>query len=188
MTNEPVLNEIVTSWREHDVSVPSPSLADIHRRAHVFQKRILLWNAFQYLMGAVTIVSYATLLFAHPSVRFGIAVTLIIAGCLFGMYRVHQERSSRSVPTDLGSLTFVEFHRNELLRQRAFLLKSWRYLLLPLPGIAVLMSTQRPNSWLATGEFVVLFALTLLGVVMARRRQARKLQTEIESLDAMTQR
>lgn len=188
MTDELVLNEIVTSWQEHAVAVPSPSLSDIRRRAHVFQKRVRLWNAYHYLMGAVAIVSYIPLVFAHPSLRFGIAVTLIIAGCLFGMFRVHKERSSRSVPADLGSLTFVEFHRTELLRQRAFLLKSWRYLMLPLPGVAVLMFTQRPNSWLATGEFVVIYALMLLGVVMARRRQARKLQTEIESLDAMTQR
>jgi hypothetical protein len=124
MTNEVVLNEIVTSWQEHTVAVPSPSLSDIHRRARVFQRRVGLWNAFQYLMGALTIMSWTTLVVAHPSVPFDIAITLIIAGCLFGMYRMQKERSSRSVPTDLGSLTFVEFHRTELLRQRAFLLKT----------------------------------------------------------------
>jgi hypothetical protein len=188
MTNELVLNEIVASWQEHAVAVPSPSLTDIHRRAYVFQQRVRLWKAFQYLMGAIIIVSYATLLFAHPSVRFDIAATLIIAGCLFGMYRMHKERSSRSVPADLGSLTCMEFHRTELLRQRAFLLRSWRYLMLPLPGIAVLMLTQRLNSWLPIGEFVVIFTLMVLGIVTVRRRQARKLQTEIESFDAMAQR
>jgi hypothetical protein len=59
---------------------------------------------------------------------------------------------------------------------------------LPLPGIAVLMLTQRPHSWLPIGEFVVIYTLMVLGIVTARRRQARKLQAEIESFDAMAQR
>lgn len=186
MTNELVLNEIITSWQEHTVAVETPSLSDIHRTARRFQLSVRLWNAFQYLMGAISIFAYGTLLVAHPSLRFGIASALIVAGGLFGMYRTHKERSARTVPSDLGSSTCIDFHRMELQRQRAFLLKSWRYLLLPLPGIAVLMITRRPNSWLAFVEFVVLFTVMIFGIVKARQRQVRKLQQEIEILAAIT--
>ena len=187
MTNELVLNEIITSWQEHAVAVDTPSLTDIRRTANKFQRTIRLWNALQYVIGAISIFAYGHLLFAHPSLRFGIASILIIAGGLFGMYRTHKERSARILPTDLGSSTCIDFHRRELQRQRAFLLKSWRYLLLPLPGIAVLMTTQRPNSWPGVVEFVVLFIAMTLGIVKARQRQARRLQREIELLDAITE-
>jgi hypothetical protein len=184
MANEVLLNELITTWQEHTVEVEVPSLDEIHQSVKKFQRTVRLWNAFYYAMGAISIVAYGRLLFASPSLFTGVGSVLIIAGALCGTYQIHKGRSARPVPTDLGS-TYIHFHRRELQRQRIFILKSWRYLLLPLPGVIVLMFAWRlPNALLANGQFVVLFALLIFGVIGARRRQARKLQREIDALDA----
>src|SRR5437867_2598518 len=114
MMNELVLKEIVTDWQSHTVKVRTPSLGQVHRTARKFQRSVRLWNAYQYAAGAVTVFAYARLLLLRPSGWGSVGSALIIAGCVFGMYRIHKERSARSVPADLGTATCLEFHRTEL--------------------------------------------------------------------------
>ena len=140
-----------------------------------------LWNALSYVMGAVAILAYARLLFIHPSLLSVAGRGLIIVAIVAGAYQMHKGRSARAVPSDLGS-TYIDFHLRELERQRAFLVRSWRYLLLPLPGTALLLVGSPPPNLSVAGEFVFVLALLFFGIMAARRRQARKLQREIDAL------
>ena len=183
MANEVLLNEVIVTWQTHTVEVEIVPLEEIRRRAARFQRAVRLWNAFYYAIGAISVIAYGRLLFLRPSLLSGFGISLILVGALCAMYQMHKGRSARPVPADLG-VAHVDFHRRELERQRDFLLRSWRYLLLPLPGLAVLFIAWRlPHQTLASAESAVLVALYLFAIAMARRRQARKLQDEIDGLE-----
>jgi len=187
VSSEMTVQDLMVFWQDHEVDIAPPSLAEVRRRPPRFQTGIRLWNVFQYVGGVLTILLYGRLLLLRTSSFLeGLGETLTILAGLCGLYLLRKGRSARSVPASLGLNACLDFHRSELARQRDFLLKSWRYLLLAVPGFIVLQIDAavrlRYVTWSQrVGPFVIM-ALFLGLVVFARRRQANRLQREIDSL------
>jgi hypothetical protein len=184
--NELVLDDVRRLWQSDAVDEVRMPVAEVRRKAARFQNKIRMWNAFQYAAGILTIVGYGRLLLGHPSLGGVFGILLLIAAPIAGMYLIHEGRSARSLPQDMALNSCLDFHRREVERQRDFLLRSWRYLLLPVPGMVVL-SLQAGSAvpsvrWRGNFELAVIVIVFFLAVTMARRLQARKMQREIEAL------
>jgi hypothetical protein len=188
MTNEFVINNIRTLWQDHIVETGTLPLNEVRHRAREFQKATRRWNALWYLGASVAAVSFARFLLLHPSVLARIGAGLGLAAVCLGIYLVHKGRSAQVVPEAMGLTTCIIFHRTGLERQRDFLLRSWRYLLLPIPGavvfaIGVARSSPPSLGIVPATLFVPLYAALTLGVAKARRLHARRLQLEIDALN-----
>jgi hypothetical protein len=108
---------------------------------------------------------------------------LTIAAFVYIAYRFRKHRLA-APPVALGRTNSVDFYRAELVRQRDLSKDSWGYLLPFVPGVALSsgLFEDRPTSHrialVASG--VGLF----LGVAWWNAHTARKLQNEMDALDA----
>ena len=98
-------------------------------------------------------------------------------------YRKHRLAAP---PVALGRTNCVDFYRAELVRQRDLSKDSWGYLLPFVPGVALALFgdgfENRPTSQLIA---IVAFGVALfLGVAWWNAHTARRLQNEIDALDA----
>jgi hypothetical protein len=187
MSNELVVNGIRTLWQDHVVEADALSLNEIRHRARKVQSATQRWNLFWYVFALIGAVSFTRFLFVHPSAFVRAGAGFGLAAIVYGMYLVHKGRSAQAVPESIGLTTCVAFHRAQLERQRDFLLRSWRYLLLPIPG-AILFAIGVSQSGLELGSFpaaapVLLYAIFIIAVAKARRRQAGRLQREIDAMN-----
>jgi hypothetical protein len=191
MANEFVINGIRTLWQEHEMPAHTLSVYEVRSRARKFHRTTQRWNVLWYVSASISALSFARFLVTQPSDLIRLGAALGFAAILLGAYFVHKGRSAQRVPEAAGLTTCINFHRAQLVRQRDFLLRSWRYLLLPIPGAIVFVigaSRRSPN--LGTAPivlFIVLSAVFIFGIANARALQAHKLQREIDALNAADQ-
>jgi len=193
-------SDMTSVWRNQPRESVEISLDDIRRKAQKFQRRILWRNLREYAAAAIVIASFGYIFWGAspvPLIRAGCG--LLIVGTLFAMYALHRKGSARSVPAEMVFRTCIEFHREELRRQRDLARSVWTWYLLPfVPGLAVfllgdfLRTMQMPNAPAHRGVIEMVFALVAVGcalvfVGVAKLNQwgARKIQREIDALDAM---
>ena len=188
MSDELAINGIRTLWQNHVVEADTLPLNEIRDRARKFQRSTHLWNLLQYAAAVIVVAGYARLLLVHPSILVRAGSGLFIAAAFYGMYQMHKGRSARPVPAAAALTTCITFHRKELERQRDFLLRSWRYLLLPVPGaivFAIGVASRPPYFGIVPAiASALLYAASVFAITQARQRQARGLQREIDALDA----
>jgi len=197
MSNE-TRNDVTSVWKNQALGTVEISLEHMQNRAHKLQKRILWRNAGEYMAGVVVVAafSYYVWLFPTPVVRLGCA--LVIAGTLFVAYNLHNRGSARDVPADMARRTCVEFHREELVRQRNLVSSVWSWYLLPfVPGLVVFLfglyrwTMQQPNASAHAAEVARAYWVTAAGmafvfggVAVLNSWAAGKIQREIDGLDA----
>ena len=117
---------------------------------------------------------------------------LLIAGGLYMAFQLRRRGAAGTAPADRALRTWLDFHRHELQRQRDLLRDSWRWYLGPfVPGLVVIViaglaaNPGRPrHPWLFIGAYSVLAALAILGIRRIHLRGVRKLQRQIDELDA----
>ena len=126
----------------------------------------------------------------------------MIAGTVYSMVVLHRNGSARRVPAALVGGSCVDFHRDELRRQRDLLLGVWRWYLLPLvPGLLVFLtgglvqalqlpgvSARRGVVLAGFGAVALALALLLLGVAKLNHWAARRLQRELDALEELARR
>jgi hypothetical protein len=110
---------------------------------------------------------------------------LTIAAFVYIAYRYRKHRLA-APPVALGRTNCLEFYRAELLRQRDLSRDSFAYLLPFVPGVFLALFgsgfEDRPTSHIIG---IVAFGVALfLGVAWWNAYTARKLQNEIDGLDA----
>jgi hypothetical protein len=115
---------------------------------------------------------------------------LVIAGTLYMMYQLYKRGSAKTVPAELASRTCLDFHRRELERQRGLLRDVWRWYLLPfVPGMVVflvgLAIEHPPVRWAPVGVTAAFCAIVFFLVGKLNQWAARKLQQQIDGLDAL---
>lgn len=167
------------------------SLADIHDRAERFQTRVRWRNWIEYGAGMLVAVIFGSIAIATPDWGMRAGAAVLIAGIVYVCWQL-ASRGSAVAKTE--GQTWVEFHRTELVRQRAALSSVWRWYLAPLvPGVAVtiLATTFSPiasdlplPARLAT--MVMSFAWVAIvfgGVAWINALAVKKLDAEIAALD-----
>lgn len=194
MANEPARNEDVREvWQNQQREGIQMSVDAIRLKAGKYRSKIAWRNAREYV-AVVFVIVFFGLQFAHTTdVMVRVATGMIIAASLYIAWHLHAKGSWRRLPEDLGLTSSIEFHREELLRQRDLVRSVPRWYLGPMiPGLTLLMvALGRTNpghlkhfSWVFS-SYCAFMVLVFLGVWRLNVRAARKIQTRIDELDQM---
>jgi len=170
------------------------SIAELAARSNQFRSRIKRRNFIEYLAAALIIGIFGWLDFIVPVWSVQIGAGLIIAAALYVSWQLNK-RASVSSNTMLAT-DLVNFHRDELVRQRDALRSVWRWYLLPfVPGALVftLGTTIEANADLSIWGALAVSAVQLgfggaifLGIWTLNIYAARRLDEKIKALDSVS--
>lgn len=169
------------------------SLADIHARAERFQSRIRMRNWIEYAAAAIVIAGFTWAAFAVGDIIVRTACGLIVLGTLYVVWKL-ATLARASVKND-ETMSWADFHRAELVRQRDALNGIWRWYLGPLVpgmtlfwiGVGLARSADSPL-WGNLGVAALGLAIAagmFIGIAALNKRAAKALQAEIDALDRM---
>ena len=176
-------------WREQPMPAPTFSLDDLKSEAKRMHRRIAFRNATEYAACAVVVCVFAFYVyrFPYPLMRIGSILTMLAT--LFIAWQMNRRASNQAFPAVKGGLSWLQFQRSQLVRQRDALRSAWLWYVAPfVPGVVVFrwgVETQLPpdgpfaRGWLAN----LAIALIFLGIAAFNRYAARKLQRRIDMLD-----
>lgn len=190
-------SELGALWQSQPTEPPRMSPEDLRGRMRSFERRIFWRNLREYVAGAIVLIAFGYYEWLFPALLLRIGSTLTIAGTLYVMYQLHRRASARISPADAGMKSCLEYHRQELERQRDALRAVWSWYLLPfVPGMAVFLAGMMVNQWRAHPGLLLptLAGFGLLALIMAavffavwklNQWSAKKLQVQIDELDAL---
>ena len=176
-------------WRDQPMPSIEFSVNELRKQASTFQRRVAWRNRIEYLAGVIVTLVFVSYLwhFPYPLMRLG--SVLIIFACPFVLTQLHRRASSRLLPDDMAKLSCLEFHRQQLIRQRDALRSVWLWYVAPfVPGVAIFrwgveteLDAAAPFS---RGLWANLWIVgILLVVVLLNLRAANKLQRKIDALE-----
>jgi hypothetical protein len=189
MPDEFPLEPLKTAWQSQPVEPMMIAIDELRPKLKEFERRIRRRNFREYAAGAVLIVwsVWKTLASHTPFDRLVYALFGLAA--LYVIYQLSKRGSVRREPAQGENC--LEFYRTELARQKDLLDGIWRWYLGPLclPVIVLLTGATiaKPAVFpliLATASFT---ALIFLGIWWLNAHAARKLQQQIDALDALRQ-
>jgi uncharacterized membrane protein YdbT with pleckstrin-like domain len=193
MPDEFPMNDPQKIWQNQPTEAIKMSLDEIRRKAHKLQTKGRLAAVAQIVIGLVLCV-----LFALSSAKAPAVVTRIGWGMLslWGAYIAYQAYKwiwPRSLAPDATLSTSVDFYHRELERRHDYARHTWRragltfcfvgLALVVLPALISVLGT--PRLLLNAVPFFVLLATWLAIFFPMRRRQQRRLQQEIDELNAL---
>jgi len=163
----------------------------IVHKAQEFEKKIRWRNLREYAAAILVIAAFGTyiVIFENPAIRLG--SSLIIAAAAYVVWHLHRRGAARDLPAAGGFSACLDFYRAELARQRDLLRSVWLWYVAPfIPGFIVLGLGSAQANPDRSGSFVnaISVALVVLVIVWLNRHGARKLQREIDGLDALEKR
>jgi hypothetical protein len=135
---------------------------------------------------------YAT--FKSSTILWPIANLMIVAATFYVGVNLHRKGGARATP-DSGTVdSLVEFHRQQLVRQRDALKTVWRWYLLPfVPGLMlwffamwfgrVQIGARPPPSVIALGMTFVFCVMVFVIILLLNLIGAARLQRMIDGLD-----
>ncbi|MGO8731301.1 MAG: hypothetical protein ACLQVM_00735 [Terriglobia bacterium] len=189
MTNESPPNDMRNVWQDQKPEGILMSAEEIHRKAERFERRVFWENALNYFVGLAGVGFCCYLVLHGPGLLFRLGIGMSVAVMLYLVWELHQRSPFRRVPAEMGMVSCLEFHRQELERRRDFHRRFLRFLVPAIPAYVVLMVAfvqlhLRHLGWrLAVANVVV--ALIFWTFWSQSQSCARKLQNQIDELDAL---
>lgn len=193
MQDEFPINDPQKIWQDQPTEVIKMSLEEIRRRAHKLQTKARLAALLQTLIGLVLCV-----LFARSSAKADALVTRIGWGMLslwaaYVAYPAYKWIWPGTLAADATLSTSVDFYRRELERRHDYARHVWRRtgLTFCFLGLAVVIVPPlisvlgTPRLLLKAVPFFVLLAIWLAVFFPMRKREQRRLQQEIDELNAL---
>jgi len=117
------------------------SLAEIHTRADRFQSRIRVRNWIEYAASGLVIVAFGWTAAMTPAPVIQAGALLIIVGVLYVCWKLYELGRVATKAERDNAASLADFHRAELVRQRAALATVWRWYLAPFaPGMTVFLA------------------------------------------------
>ena len=139
MPNELPPEDPRSVWQCQTVEHTVMSLDDIRRKARSYQGKIRFRNGLEYAAVVFITLFFSRTIWTIHHLVMQVGAGMCIAGGWYMAWQLHKRGPAREVPADLGAVTCLGFHRDELARQRDLLRDTWRWYLCPLiPGLAVL--------------------------------------------------
>jgi len=189
MTNE-LRNPAQKLWQDQPVEGITVSVEIIRQRAGKFERKILWRNVREYLAALIAAVPLGYFLVTAQDVLARVTFGLLIAGLLWMVVQLHRKGSVRSMPTEVSTLTSMQFYRMELERQREAVKTVWSWYLAPLiPGLLVYtvwsaIRSPRPAAWLGLALMDAVIAGMFYVVWKINLRAARCLERMIDEVKA----
>jgi hypothetical protein len=181
-------------WKSQPRELGPVALEKVRKDARRSQRR--LWRAMAIEFGAsavVVAINLMVLLRDGEPYQKAVAV-LMDAWIVFYLWRWVRAFGPRRLPDD--AVACLDFHRSQLERMRGELLRSWRWAVAPVAGIALIIlvfrltgpTTPGRAPWfdhliMAVSLAFVAESLLLMWLWMLHR--ADKLQDRIDELDAL---
>jgi len=178
-------------WQAQPTEGVRMSVEKLQAGATRFQRTIRHRNLREYLASAAVVSVFGYQFLRSDDVLARVGFALLIAGTLYLAWNLHAKGSSKALPSDPGLMSFLEFQRRELIRQRDLLRSIWRWYLGPLvPGFAVVIAAfgrANPAHFRHMGWVVALYvaavAVVFFGIAWLNQRAAGRLQQQIDALD-----
>jgi hypothetical protein len=172
-------------WQQQEREEQAMPLDEIRAKAQRLDARTRRWRSVAALLFIVLVISEALQLWMQEALLERAGDSLTIAALVYVAYRFRRQRMA-APPVTLGRTNVVEFYRAELVRQRDLSKDSWGYLLPFVPGVSLaLFGRGLGERSLGQTIAVIVFGVALfLGAAWWNSYTARKLQNEIDSLDA----
>ncbi len=182
------------SWQTASATTALPPLEELRARADKFRRQIARRNWIEYAAGLFVIIAFGVMTFVMPVPAMRIGSAMVVGGTCVLLWQLHKRGTPLTPPTHGGQLSVMEYRRCDLAKQRDALDSIFTWYLLPLiPGMLVLIAApflstsfdewQMPPAdfWLAVAFIVAVFG----GVYALNKWAARKLQQEIDEIDAL---
>ena len=193
MPNEFPMMDPKDIWQRQRMESFVISTEELRRRAHRLQTRARLEALSRIVIGSIVFVLFAqTFARVDDSVRrLGWGVLSVWA--LYGAYQAYKWIWPSKLKPDATASASLAFYRSELERRRDYVQHIWRraglgwcffglaVVLLP----AVVESIHHPRRALNAAPFFILLAIWFILFFSMRKRKKRKLQEEIDELNAL---
>jgi len=192
--NESPPNDVLKSvWQNQKTEGIRMSADDLRRKAKQFHGKILWRNLREYLAVLAVAALFGFEFWRTTDVLARAGFALTIAGMLYLVWQLYRKGSSRALPAEMGLASGLEFFKRELERQRDLLQNVGKWYLGPLvPGLAIITiasARSNPGHLRHFALFLALYSLIVAFIFVSiwkfNRRAARKLQRQIEELDAL---
>lgn len=188
------MTDIKSLWRNQKTE-DTVTLENIHRSAERFQRRIRMALLIEYAATALVVVIFGFYIWAFPGPMMKAGSALVIMGVLFAVWQLQRRMAAKRVP-DLSGSGVVEFHKQELLKQRDAVKSAWLWYMLPVvPGMVLMMlgrwyqfhASWRSLAWdhevIALCVVAIVLALVIIRLLQVVR--AAKLQRKIDELEKL---
>ncbi len=182
------------SWQSGGAAAPLPPLEELRKRADKFRRKIVRRNWIEYAAGLFVIVMFGIGAVGAPLLALRIGCALVVGGTLVVLWQLHKRGSPLTPPTHGGQLSVLDYRRRDLARQRDALNSIFVWYLLPLiPGGLVVLASPilslPVSEWqlppLSVLPGFILPVAFFIGVYALNKWAARKLQGEIDEIDAL---
>ena len=176
---------ILRLWQKQAGEEQMMPLDEIRIKAERLDTKTRRWRVVTAMLFILLLIWEAWQVWIQEEMLERAGDLLTIAAFVYIAYRFRKYRLA-APPVARGRTSCVEFYRSELVRQRDLSKDSWGYLLPFVPGVALALFggglEDRPTSHMIA---LVVFGVALfLGVAWWNAHTARKLQNEIDGIDA----
>jgi hypothetical protein len=195
MTNESSPSDTRSVWQNQKTEGIRMSIQEVRRKAEKFERKLFWENALNYFVGLIgaAFITYCLVSHRYPKdVLFRLGLGLIVAAVFYILWQIHKRSPSRRMPKEMGIVSCLEYYRKELEGRRDHHRRFWKDIGPAIPGVVILWvamarihpSHLRPPGWVLTGVIIVSVLIVLYFWRQSTVR-ARKLQDEIDKLDAL---
>ena len=186
MTGPPDDRDLQALWQSQSPHGSVIPLDEIRQMARRLEHKVSRRNRREYVAAAIVVAGFGWQMFTLPTLLLRIGAGMSIAAAIAVAYMIHLWGTTRTLPSDLGLTSSLEFHRVELERQRDLLRSVWWWYLLPFtPGILVLEIGHALAQPERTSRIVALSVVMLLlavGIYALNWRAAARIQRRIDRL------
>ena len=177
--------EILSLWQQQARQEEMMPLDEIRAKAERLDTKTRRWRVVTAMLFILLLLKGALEVWTQTETLERAGDLLLMAALVYIGYRYRTLRLA-APPVALGRTNCREFYRAELLRQRDLSKDSWGFLLPFVPGMALAIFggafESRSTSQLIA--IIVLGVALFLGVAWWNAHTARRLQSEIDALDA----
>lgn len=187
MANEPE-DDIARLWREQPGEGGTMPLSEIKAKARKLGRTIRAQILLEYAGAVIVFIAFGRMAIIAQSPIVAIGAGLVIVATGFVVVYMHRKSWVSAAAVDGLAENGVEFYRAALLRQRDVLRSVWWWYLLPFaPGLMFILigrAAADPERAPRAAGSALICLLVFLGLGKLNERAARKLQREIDVLDA----
>jgi hypothetical protein len=181
-------DDLKGAWQGQPITSEALPLAALRAGAVRVQRRVALRNALEYLacFGVVAYFVVCLAIFPFPWMRAG--SVLLILGTLFVAWQLRDRAAAAPLPREWGERPWLDFHREQLERQRDALRSAWLWYVAPfVPGVIAFrwgVETELgASAAFARGLWTdVSIAAVFAAVIVLNRYAAHRCQRRLDAL------
>ena len=171
------------------------TLDNIRKHAETFQRKIRRRNLREIFAAAAVILVFGWYTWIFPGWMIKTGSMLTILGTMWIVRQLHRRASAAALPESSG-IALIEFHRQELVRQRDAARSAGRWYIAPvIPGAGMVtlgryFQFHAPGRTVAMDHQIIILCTLLVALVfviiwLLNAWAAERLQRRIDELDKL---